>query len=129
MRRSLIILSTAGAALAAALVAAQPAAAGVGAATRLTVSVKPATGPAKIAWLTCQPAGGTHQRAVEACATLAAAGGDPRKIPDADGMCTMEHAPVTLKVTGHWQRRTLRYKQTFSNACVMDLGVGAVSRL
>jgi hypothetical protein len=129
MRRTLIaLIATASAALTGAFLAAEPASA-AGRDTRVTVTVRPAKGPVKSAWLTCLPAGGSHRRAQAACAALEAAGGDPSAIPPADTMCTTEFAPVTAKAKGRWQGRSVRYRKTFSNACQMRLETDALFRL
>ena len=151
MRRTLIALATtASAALAGLLIAAAPAAASVTTAiepvtatevttnaqttaaargARLAITVRPARGPAKVAWLTCDPAGGSHRRAAEACEALATAEGDPAAITAEDAMCTMEHAPVRATLAGVWQRQPIRYQKTYSNACVMRVATGALFRL
>jgi hypothetical protein len=118
---------TASAGMVGAFVAAPPASA-AGVQTRLTVKVKHASGKAKAAWLTCAPAGGSHRRAAEACTALTAAGGDPGKIPATDGFCTMEYAPVTLKVNGRWKGRAVKFQQKFSNTCGMYLQTGAIAQ-
>jgi hypothetical protein len=129
MRRTVIALAaTASAALTGAFLAAEPAAAGPRD-TWLTVSVRPATGPVRSVSLTCRPAGGTHGRAADACAALIAAGGDPTDIPAADVMCTMEHAPLIARVTGRYQNRTVRYRQTFGNSCEMARQTGALFQI
>jgi hypothetical protein len=129
MRRTVMAFAvTASVGLVGAFVAAPPASAAASQA-RLTVKVKPARGAAKAAWLTCAPDGGSHRRAVEACAVLDAAGGDPAKIPATDGVCTMEYAPVILKVTGRWNGRAVNYRKKFGNACGMYLATGDVARL
>jgi hypothetical protein len=119
MRRSLILLAvSAGAALVGAGVATGPAMASARD-TRLTVTVRPAEGPARSAWLTCDPAGGTHPAARTSCTTLRAARGNPAAIPVGDGFCTMEYAPVTASVSGTWHRHPVRYRKTFGNTCVL----------
>jgi hypothetical protein len=129
MRRNLIaIAATAGAALAGILMAAQPATA-ASTATKVTVTVKASTGPVKTVTLTCKPVGGTHKSAAEACAVLTAAGGDPAAITPADLMCTMEYAPVKVKVTGRFNGKAVKYKETFSNSCRTEVEGGALFRL
>ena len=126
MRRNLIaIAATAGAALVGVLLTAQPATA-AGNADKLTVTVKTTTGPAKSATLTCQPIGGTHKAAADACALLTAAAGDPAAIPPADLMCTMEYAPVKVKVVGKFNGKAVKFKETFSNSCRTSVEGGAL---
>lgn len=113
------------------LTASTPGTAAHGAApgARLTVTVKPASGPVWSARLTCDPTGGDHPYAADACATLAQARGNPRRIQPRDGMCTMEYAPATAGLNGRWHGRQVRYRETFGNACVLALATGAVFAL
>ena len=97
--------------------------------TGLTIKVKSSAGPARVAWLTCRPAAGTHPYAAAACAALEEADGDPSRIPADEGMCTMEYAPVTLTVRGRWEGRTVDYRKTHSNRCEMLLATGPLGRL
>lgn len=78
--------------------------------------------------LLCNPPQG-HGRAAEACAQLAAAGGDITALPAADGACPMIYAPVTAKAHGEWGGRPVEYQETFSNGCVMAARTGAVFAL
>lgn len=118
-------LAIAGAALAGILMTAQPAAA-AGPATKVTVTVKATSGPVRTATLTCQPVGGTHKSATDACAVLAAAAGNPAAIPPADLMCTMEYAPVKVKVAGRYNGKSVKFKETFSNGCRSSVEGGAL---
>jgi hypothetical protein len=74
--------------------------------------------------LSCEPAGGSHALASEACAQLAKAYGDIAAIPAADGMCTLEYAPVTVRAMGFWLGQSKMYEKTFSNRCtaIRDTG-------
>ena len=124
MRRTLLCI----AALVGALVVVEPATAAAPGA-RLTVKVQPAGGAARVAWLTCRPAWGTHPNAAAACAALAEAGGDPNRIRPREGVCTMEYAPVTLTVRGWWAGRVVAYRKTHGNRCSMHLATGPLSEL
>jgi hypothetical protein len=79
--------------------------------------------------LTCGPAGGTHQRAREACAAIGAVRGDLAALHVSDDMCTMQYDPVTVTATGRWKGRTVRYERTFGNACVLRVETGPVFSL
>src|SRR5690348_5865380 len=106
MRRNMIAIAvTATAAFVGILIGAQPAAA---APTngKLVITVKAADAAPRTAVLTCAPVGGTHSNPAAACATLAAAKGNPADIAPADVMCTMEYAPVKVKVLGRWNGKT-----------------------
>jgi FlaG/FlaF family flagellin (archaellin) len=128
MRRNMIAIAVTAAAafVGMLLLGAQPAAAA--SADKVTVTVKQA-GVSRSATLTCAPVGGTHGSAAEACAVLSAAGGDPAAITAADVMCTMEYAPVKVKVNGRWNGKTVRYAETFSNNCRTQAEGGALFQL
>lgn len=75
----------------------------------------------RVTTLDCDPAGGSHPRAEEAC-DLIAEHGDIASVQSAgDGVCTMIYQPVTARVTGAEE-----YEQTFSNACVMNNTKGEI---
>jgi hypothetical protein len=129
MRRNMIaIVTTAAAAFVGVLLTSQPAAAAP-APNKVVVTVKAAGAPIRTATLTCAPVGGTHKSAAEACATLAAANGNPADIIPADIMCTMEYAPVKVKVVGRWDKKSVRYTETFSNNCRTSAEGGALFQL
>jgi len=126
LRRTVIaLIAAAGAALTGTFLAIEPAQAATRD-TRLIATLRPATGPVRAVWLSCRPAGGNHPKAAAACATLAQAGGDPRRIEPADGMCTMEYAPVTATLNGRWRGRAVRYRVQHGNACALGLATGPV---
>ena len=94
---------------------------------KLTVSPGEHARPAqRRATLICEPAGGTHQRAREACAALAAVAGDFAALHVDVGACTMEYDPVTVTATGLWRGTPVRYRHTFSNTCVLHTETGPV---
>jgi len=94
---------------------------------KLTVATGEQARPASHkATLTCDPAGGTHRRAREACATIAAVGGDFGALHVDGGACTMQYDPVTVTATGLWRGKPVRYRHTFGNACVLHLETGPV---
>lgn len=68
--------------------------------------------------LRCDPPG-PHARAAEACAELAAAGGDIGRIPAENVFCPMIYAPVTARALGRWNGRTVGFRETYTSACVM----------
>ncbi|MBK6014746.1 SSI family serine proteinase inhibitor [Streptomyces sp. MBT53] len=78
--------------------------------------------------LLCDPPQG-HAHAAEACAELAAVGGDIDAIPAASVFCPMIYAPVTAHARGEWQGRPIDYTRTFSNGCVMAARTGGVFAL
>ena len=103
-----------------------PAPASAAPSSRLTLTVTSEDGFRTAATLRCQPAGGTHPAPARACATLARVNGDPGRLKPAEGFCTMHYAPVTATATGRWKGERVRYRQTFSNACVLRLATHGV---
>jgi hypothetical protein len=78
--------------------------------------------------LLCDPPQG-HARAAEACAELAAAGGDIDAVPAKSLYCPMIYAPVTAHAHGEWEGRQVDYTRTFSNGCAMAARTGGVFSL
>ncbi|MER6273705.1 SSI family serine proteinase inhibitor [Streptomyces sp900105755] len=79
--------------------------------------------------LLCDPPQG-YSHAAEACAELAATGGDIARItPAKDAMCPMVYAPVTAQARGQWNGRPIEYRETFPNACQMAARTGPVFAL
>ncbi|GAB3725586.1 SSI family serine proteinase inhibitor [Nocardiopsis nanhaiensis] len=79
------------------------------------------TGESSLAALECDPAGGTHPRAEEACEAIEEAGGSIAEVDSSGAPCTMIYQPVTVTSTGYEE-----YEETFGNACVLDTTKGAV---
>lgn len=71
----------------------------------------------RTATLSCDPAGGTHPHAQDACASLEAAGGDPNGLRQEHTMCTLDYQPVTLTAHGNWKNRPVHFEKTYSNSC------------
>lgn len=86
-------------------------------------------GPAEQALLTCDPPGGTHGHAVEACQELTEVNGDFTQLgPSGDTACTMEYDPVTASASGNWEGTMVNFQQTFGNRCEMYASTGHVFR-
>ncbi|MBA9003420.1 SSI family serine proteinase inhibitor [Thermomonospora cellulosilytica] len=119
-----------GAALTIALLPAVPAAAAAATGTDLRLTLThPAsdTSSTRTVTLTCEPPGGTHPRAVRACADLARSGGRfVREAPHT--VCTLEHRPVVAEAAGRWRGRPVRWTGSFPNACVLRARGGAIFR-
>jgi hypothetical protein len=128
MRRMMITLFLAGAAVTGAVLMSQPANAAAPS-SRFVVTVTPEGGKPQVATLTCAPAGGTHKQAAAACKTLATAGGNPTAIAPTEGACTMDYSPVTAKVIGKWKGRTVTFQSTYSNSCNMVLATGDLFKI
>jgi hypothetical protein len=129
MRRLAALAATTGvAAIAGLLLTANPAVAAT-IPTKVTITVKPTGGPLRTATLTCNPVGGTHKSSVAACEVLTAAAGNPAAIVPADVMCTMEHAPVKVKMAGRYNRKPVSFKRSYSNPCRLQAESGALFRI
>ena len=77
--------------------------------------------------LTCAPARGTHKKAKEACAALAAVNGDFAQLHVVkDQACTMMYDPVTVTAVGRWRGAVVRYEHTYGNACSLQVETGPV---
>jgi len=97
---------------------------------KLTAALGERARPAqRTATLVCDPAGGTHQRAGEACAALAAVDGDFGALHVDGGACTMQYDPVTVTATGLWKGKPVRWRHTFGNSCVLHTETGPVFAL
>lgn len=81
------------------------------------------SGQTERAALAC-PGGQGHPRGADACVNLTGADGDIAAIAPADGLCTKEFAPVTLKGFGIWDGRFVSYEREFDNACEGVLATG-----
>jgi hypothetical protein len=128
MRRFTALAAATGAALAGLLMPAHPAAAAT-VPTKVTITVKPTGGALRTATLTCRPAGGSHKTPAAACAVFSAAGGNPAAIVPADVVCTMEYAPVKVKMAGRYNRKPVRFKRSYSNPCRLQAESGALFRI
>lgn len=93
---------------------------------RLTLSYMAEAGFADAVTLECAPVGGRHPAGAKACATLAAAGGDPDRIPPAHTMCMLIYAPVVAEVSGTWHGRSVAWRHRYGNTCEMRRATGVV---
>jgi hypothetical protein len=80
----------------------------------------------RAATLRCEPQGGDHPAAAEACAELTRVDGDFIALRGQDGICTKEYRPVTVTVTGIWRGRHTSYRSTFANRCMLIQAKGPV---
>lgn len=76
--------------------------------------------------LTCNPNGGTHPHAADACSELAAAQGDFSKLHKKQQLCPMIYAPVTATATGLFAGKHVNFRQEFPNRCVLTRNTGQV---
>ena len=63
----------------------------------------------RVVTLTCDPVGGTHPRAAEACEQLAAANGDIKAVPYVPRPCPPIWEPVTVTARGVWHGQVIDY--------------------
>ncbi|MFG1998103.1 SSI family serine proteinase inhibitor [Spirillospora sp. NPDC048911] len=87
----------------------------------LTVQVKAsAKAPAKTWTLSCDPAGGDHPKASQACTAVTQAK-DPFKPPPADQMCTKIYGgPEIATVKGTWQGKPVNAKFSRTDGCELS---------
>ncbi|GHH50180.1 SSI family serine proteinase inhibitor [Streptomyces candidus] len=83
----------------------------------------------RVVGLTCRPEpGGGHPSALDACDTLVRARGDFDALVGNRHACTKQYDPVTATAHGIWRGRTIHWKKTYGNACMLDAGTGALFR-
>lgn len=75
--------------------------------------------------LACEPAGGAHPKATDACADLVRSNGAFER-PGGDLICPMMFAPVTVTAVGHWRGKAVHFEATYGNECIMRSRTGAV---
>ncbi|MEU4769037.1 SSI family serine proteinase inhibitor [Actinosynnema sp. NPDC023794] len=76
--------------------------------------------------LTCEPAGGLHPKADEACLALSGVDGQIDGLSTGQGLCTLEHDPVRVTASGTWRGETRSFEADFPNPCVMRAQTGPV---
>ncbi len=76
--------------------------------------------------LTCEPSGGLHARAEQACLALSGVDGRIDGLSTGQAMCTLEHDPVRVKASGTWRGQTRTFEAEFPNPCVMRAETGPV---
>jgi hypothetical protein len=96
--------------------------------SHLVLHMSAGTSPQHTVTLQCEPAGGTHPKAAEACADVAKAGGDLAQMPANTNprACFMIYQPVTVTAQGEWKGQPVRYTKKFPNTCVMRDKTGSV---
>jgi hypothetical protein len=76
--------------------------------------------------LSCNPTGGLHPEAAQACAILRSTGADPARIRPAHVMCMMLYAPVTARLAGTWRGTRVRWSHQYGNSCEMTRATGVL---
>ncbi|MCW2640681.1 MAG: Subtilisin inhibitor-like protein 5 [Dactylosporangium sp.] len=69
--------------------------------------------------LTCDPAGGSHPAAQQACNELAAVTGDIDALSEGPDNCIMIYDPVTVTAEGWWQGHVRSFRATYVNSCLL----------
>jgi subtilisin inhibitor-like len=125
-RTFLAAATLAGTALVPALADAEPASTAARSMMNLSVRGEQRGDPLRTAVLTCEPAGGSHPHANDACETLKAVNGDIGKLAGAHTVCPMVLKPVTLTARGSWQGQPVSFEKKYSNECVAEAETGKV---
>ncbi|MEU3555163.1 SSI family serine proteinase inhibitor [Streptomyces fragilis] len=123
------VLATAGSVVPAAAAGPGPASSGASAgAVALSNLTITKTGPSwagslnKQVTLQCEPTGGTHPTAADACGKLLAVDGQFDKLqPSGTPACPPVWMPTTVTVTGTWRWQPVSFTRTYSSDC--DAGV------
>ncbi|MET8760917.1 SSI family serine proteinase inhibitor [Lentzea sp. NPDC004782] len=95
-------------------------------ASGLVLSLQPEMGILSTTQLNCEPAGGLHKHAKEACDQLIPVEGDFRRLPGSGAMCTMELNPTKAILRGKWRNKKVDFQQVYSNPCVVRAFTGEV---
>ncbi|WP_167768834.1 SSI family serine proteinase inhibitor [Nocardia sp. CS682] len=86
-------------------------------------------GGKRVVSLICAPRiGGTHPKAEQACANLAAADGNIRALADftVPPLCSQDFVPVVAAIDGVWRGEPVSDHGFFSNECVLHATTVAV---
>jgi hypothetical protein len=89
--------------------------------TRLTLQSSMGSAAPRTVTLACDPVGGTHPKAAQACADLDKAGSDLTVAPDRrrPRACFMIYSPVTVSAEGQWHGRPVKVTGEYPNTCVL----------
>lgn len=83
----------------------------------------------RIVTLTCEPTGGLHPKADQACLALSDVDGEIGEVgglSTGEVFCTLEYDPVTVKASGTWRGEWRTFEARFPNRCVMRAETGPV---
>jgi len=89
--------------------------------TELTLTIARGLDPLpadRRAHLSCFPPGGDHPRARAACSAIAESNGR-LYLQTGSAHCPGLWRPVTVAASGTWRGRSIYYRQTFPNACLL----------
>jgi hypothetical protein len=76
--------------------------------------------------LRCDPTGGSHPRAAQACADLGKTMGTFERAPKPGTACTMIYAPVIAEAEGHWHGRRVSFHAQYVNGCDLAARTGSI---
>lgn len=102
---------------------------GLSGGTALRLSLTFPTGGAsgtRTVTLRCDPSGGNHPKAAQACADLAARDGAFDHEPAKNQVCPMIFRPVVAEAVGRWRGKAVRFRKQYGNDCVMGSRTGRV---
>jgi hypothetical protein len=94
--------------------------------SHLTLTYMAQAGYADAVKLDCNPPGGPHPEAAQACEVLRSTGADPGRIKPAQVMCMMLYAPVTAQITGTWRGGRVKWSHRYGNSCEMTRATGVL---
>jgi hypothetical protein len=96
--------------------------------TQLMLRTTAGTNAARSVMLRCDPPGGTHPKAADACADVAKSQGDLKQLPASTNprACFMIYAPVTVSAQGNWRGQPVQFTAQFPNTCVMRDKTGSI---
>ena len=85
---------------------------------------------AAVAELRCEPTGGTHAQADEACRVLAGVDGrfDALEAP-AGTICPAVYDPIVVTAEGRWRGRAVDHVREYANGCELRAATGPVFAL
>ncbi|GIG63754.1 SSI family serine proteinase inhibitor [Phytomonospora endophytica] len=83
-----------------------------------------------VAELRCEPTGGTHAQAPEACSVLAGVDGDFDDLDVAPGtICPTIYDPVVVTAKGQWRGTLVDHVREYANTCELRAATGPVFAL
>jgi hypothetical protein len=90
------------------------------------LAIVPEEGAAHRVSLYCDPDGGDHVNASDACDQMRSVNGDVARLRAQQGACTLQYAPVRVSAEGTWHGEPRHYTKTYSNRCKAIRGTGGV---
>ncbi|MEV0403775.1 SSI family serine proteinase inhibitor [Actinoallomurus sp. NPDC050550] len=96
--------------------------------TQLTLTTVVGSATPKTVTLQCDPVGGTHPKAEQACADVAKTHGDFKLASDEKNprACFMIYSPVTTSAEGQLRGEAVKYTARFPNTCMMRTQTGSI---